>query len=64
MLYQKVREGEFPQQVSLGARAVGWIDKEVDAWIVARGRARFASQMETAREVMGENRDVLKKLAE
>lgn len=64
MLYQKVREGEFPQQVSLGARAVGWIDKEVDEWILTRGRARFAAQMEAAREVMRENRDVLQKLAE
>ena len=25
--------GSFPQPIRLGARAVGWIESEVDAWI-------------------------------
>ena len=26
-------DGSFPQPIRLGARAVGWIESEVDAWI-------------------------------
>lgn len=32
-VYQRVAEGNFPKSVSLGARAVGWIEAEVDDWI-------------------------------
>ena len=29
-------EGRFPRPVSLGARAVGWIESEVEEWIRER----------------------------
>jgi prophage regulatory protein len=29
-------EGKFPQQISLGSRAVGWINSEVIDWIELR----------------------------
>ena len=29
-------EGKFPQQISLGSRAVGWINSEVINWIEHR----------------------------
>lgn len=32
-LYQEVKAGRFPKPVNLGAKAIGWIDTEVDAWI-------------------------------
>ena len=32
-IYVRVAEGSFPAPVQLGARAVGWIEAEVDAWI-------------------------------
>ena len=32
-IYQWVSDGSFPQPIRLGARAVGWIESEVDAWI-------------------------------
>ena len=32
-VYQRVAEGRFPKSVSLGARAVGWVEAEVDEWI-------------------------------
>ena len=32
-IYVRVAEGSFPKPVALGARAVGWIESEVDAWI-------------------------------
>ena len=32
-IYVRVANGSFPQPVRLGARAIGWIESEVDAWI-------------------------------
>ena len=32
----RMREGSFPKPLSLGARAVGWIEAEVDEWIRER----------------------------
>ncbi|MCC7304935.1 MAG: AlpA family phage regulatory protein [Alphaproteobacteria bacterium] len=31
-----VNYGEFPRQISLGGRAVGWQESEVEAWINSR----------------------------
>jgi len=41
-LWRHIQRGEFPKPVSLGPRAVGWVESEVDAWIEARARARNA----------------------
>ena len=35
-IYAAIARGEFPRQVSLGARAVGWIEAEVLAWVEKR----------------------------
>ncbi len=35
-IYARISQGSFPKQVSLGARAVGWIDREVNDWISTR----------------------------
>jgi len=35
-LYKFIKEGLFPQPISLGSRAVGWIGSEVDQWISKR----------------------------
>lgn len=32
-VYQRVSEGSFPSPVSLGARAVGWVESEIEEWI-------------------------------
>ena len=32
-IYLRVAEGRFPKPISLGARAVGWIDAEVEVWL-------------------------------
>ena len=32
-IYLRVAEGRFPKPISLGARAVGWLDSEIDAWL-------------------------------
>ena len=32
-IYQKMADGEFPESISLGLRAVGWLESEVDQWL-------------------------------
>ncbi|CAG0957609.1 hypothetical protein ANAEL_00433 [Anaerolineales bacterium] len=32
-IYQKITRNQFPKQVKLGARAVGWIRDEVIDWL-------------------------------
>jgi len=32
-IYLRVSEGRFPAPVSLGGRAVGWIEAEVSEWL-------------------------------
>jgi prophage regulatory protein len=33
-IYLRISQGNFPKAISLGARAVGWLDSEVDEWLV------------------------------
>ena len=45
-IYVRVANGSFPKPVRLGARAIGWIESEMDAWIreqiaASRGRAQL-----------------------
>ncbi len=35
-LYNRIRTGAFPAPISLGGKAVGWIESEVDAWLNAQ----------------------------
>jgi prophage regulatory protein len=35
-IYLRVSDGSFPRPVSLGARAVGWIESDIDEWIACR----------------------------
>lgn len=40
-IYEKMARGEFPKPVSLGARAVGWVEQDVEDWVASRvGRSR------------------------
>ena len=41
-IYLAVSRGNFPKPVRLGARAVGWLESEVDVWLrqqIERSRA-------------------------
>jgi prophage regulatory protein len=47
-IYLRIKEGTFPKPISLGARAVGWLESEIEEWLdyqikqsrpVAQGRA-------------------------
>jgi len=35
-IYNRIAKREFPHQVSLGARAVGWLEEEIEDWIDGR----------------------------
>lgn len=35
-IYRDIKEGNFPSPISLGARASGWLESEIDAWIEER----------------------------
>lgn len=35
-IYKYIAEGSFPKPVSLGDRSVGWVESEVQDWILAR----------------------------
>jgi len=35
-IYAKVAAGEFPAPIALGARAVGWLESDIIAWIESR----------------------------
>lgn len=39
-IYKLISEGEFPKPIELTARAVGWVDDEIEGWIVAKIIAR------------------------
>lgn len=32
-IYLRISNGGFPKPISLGGRAVGWLDSEIDEWI-------------------------------
>ena len=48
-IYYKVSQGSFPKPISLGARAVGWLDSEIDAWLQLQIAKRELAVDEVAR---------------
>jgi prophage regulatory protein len=43
-IYRLVAAKRFPAPYSLGARASGWLEGEIDEWIASRIKARAANQ--------------------
>ena len=39
-LYEAMNRQEFPAQIKLGPRAVGWADSEITAWLESRKAQR------------------------
>lgn len=39
-IYQYISASNFPKPVSLGPRAVGWLEHEIDAWLDKRIQMR------------------------
>lgn len=32
-IYLRMSKGEFPQSISLGGRAVGWLEEDINQWL-------------------------------
>ena len=32
-IYDRMGKGTFPRSINLGARAVGWLESEINAWL-------------------------------
>ena len=52
---ERVREGSFPKPVSLGPRAKGWIEAEIEEWMreriaESRGDAEAVALLTTRRK--------------
>ena len=35
-IYTLISQGEFPKQIKLSTRTIGWLDSDIDAWLDAR----------------------------
>ena len=42
-IYRKMNDGEFPESVSLGERAIAWVESEVDEWMEERLQTRVVA---------------------
>ena len=38
-IYLRIAQGTFPKAVSLGGRAVGWLEAEIQEWLTASYRS-------------------------
>ena len=47
-IYLRLEQGHFPRPVALGARAVGWVESEIDEWL----RERIAQSRGAVRETV------------
>jgi len=37
-IWRLEREGKFPRRIQLSEHAIGWLGKEIDAWVQSRPR--------------------------
>lgn len=35
-IYLRMTNNQFPKSLSLGGRAVGWLEQDIDKWIIER----------------------------
>ncbi len=46
-IYLRIAQGSFPKQISLGGRAIGWVEGEIEAWLsnqIEQSRAKGTSK--------------------
>jgi prophage regulatory protein len=58
-IYLKIAEGTFPKPISLGARAVGWLDAEVEEWLSDRIKLSRASAVHSLEPEPLQNSEML-----
>ena len=46
-IYDAIKRGEFPAQVEIGLRTVGWLESDIDQWITARPRRSIARAVQS-----------------
>ena len=49
-IYLRISEGRFPKPVSLGDRAVGWVEAEVNDWLNHQIEASRKTESTTGRQ--------------
>ncbi|MBI9092599.1 MAG: AlpA family transcriptional regulator [Desulfobacterium sp.] len=42
-LYMMMNEGTFPKPIRLGPRSVGWVESEIDEWLLEKIKERDQS---------------------
>ncbi len=42
-IYRLVATGDFPKPYSLGARAVAWLERDIESWIAERSRRNLGT---------------------
>lgn len=47
-IYAAMGRNEFPASITLGARAVGWLEADIDAWVESKIRAAQSKERRTA----------------
>lgn len=50
-IYERIKHGTFPQPISLGDRAIGFIEAEVDGWIESRIAESRNTVLDAGKEV-------------
>ena len=43
-IYLYIQEGTFPRPINLGSRSVGWLENEIDEWLISRVQKRDHEQ--------------------
>lgn len=43
-IYLRIQDGTFPKPVNLGSRAVGWLENEIEKWLIDRIEIRDAGR--------------------
>lgn len=38
-IYNRIKDGTFPKPISLGGKSVGWLESDIDQWILERCEA-------------------------
>ncbi|MFM2589492.1 AlpA family transcriptional regulator [Vibrio sp. TBV020] len=50
-IYQRMKDGNFPKKLNLGRRSVGWLEEDIDVWIlktIAESRAQSSLEVSIA----------------
>jgi prophage regulatory protein len=55
-IYQGMADGSFPQPVALGARAIGWRESDLEAWLQLLQTKRAALDCNTTTRRKGRER--------